>query len=101
MSLEEEILALEQETAAIVASARAEAKNVLSALDRRKEHIAKEIAERASQEKKRLEEEHAARVREKVAEIEREKRRSLAAIERAGSEKAQHYVRSILAKLIH
>jgi actin-like ATPase involved in cell morphogenesis len=100
MSLEEEILSIEQEAAAIVASARAEAKSLLGTIEGRKAHVAKEISQRIEKEKKRLEEKSAVRLRESLAGVERDMRIGVEAVEKAGREKAAGCVRAILENLL-
>lgn len=100
MTLEEEILGLENEAAATVASARMEAKTLLAAVDRKKEQIAKEVAARLEAEKAVIAEEYGMKLKKRLAEIEREKQERMRALEESAARKSAVCVKAILGDLL-
>jgi hypothetical protein len=100
MTLEEEILAMENEAAATVASTRAEAKILLSSVDRKKEQIAEEIAARLEREKAEIAEGCRMKLKSKLAEIEKEKQEKIRTIEKSAGRKSRDCAGAILKKLL-
>ena len=99
MTLEEEILAMESEAAATVASARVEAKNLLSAVDRKREQLAKEVAARLEVEKAGIAEEYGIKLKKRLAEIEMEKGERMLALEESAARKSGDCVKAIMKDL--
>lgn len=100
MTLEEEVLAIEKEAAATVASARMEAKSLLSAVDRKREQIAKEAAARLEAEKAGLAEEYGITLKKRLAEIERERQERMRALEDSAARKSGECVKATMKDLL-
>ncbi|MCX6354967.1 MAG: hypothetical protein NTZ78_08700 [Candidatus Aureabacteria bacterium] len=100
MNLEEEILALEKSAEEIVSAARQEAKKILGTFEQRRNRLREEVAARVESEKVRLREEYERKLRERMGELDREKRHSLASIEKIRSERIENCARAIVKKLI-
>jgi len=100
MNLEEEILALEKSAEEIVTAARQEAKKILGTFDQRRSRLREEITARVEGEKIRLREEYERKLRERMAELDREKKHSLASVEKIRSERVKNCARTIVDKLI-
>jgi|LAHU01.1.fsa_nt_gb hypothetical protein len=99
MSLEKEILAVEESADAIVAQARAEAKKLMGSLEERLRLLREETAARVDAEKARLREEGAARLPKALAAVEKERAAAAAAVKQAEGARAEACVQSILAAL--
>jgi hypothetical protein len=100
MTLEEELLAIERDAAATVASARSEAKSLLASVEKEKQRIADEFAARLEQDKARAAEACQTKLTEALAEIEKEKQKGIKAIEESAVRKSGDCVKAILRDLL-
>ncbi|MEJ2746017.1 MAG: hypothetical protein P8123_10100 [bacterium] len=100
MTLEEEVLAIEKEAAATVASARAEAKILLASVEQEKQRIADEFATRLEGEKARTAEQCKTKLADALAEIEKEKQDGIKAIEGSAAKKSGDCVDAIMKDLL-
>ena len=100
MTLEEEVVAIEKDAAATVASARAEAKNLLASVEKEKQRIAAEFAARFEQDKARTAESCKTKLAEALTEIEKEKRAGIGAIEASAARKSGDCIKAILRDLL-
>ncbi|MDD5556300.1 MAG: hypothetical protein PHN82_03515 [bacterium] len=100
MGLEERVIGIEREAEAIIDRARREARILLGTIDERRKAAREEIAAAAAAAAARLRDERAARAREEIASIGRERERGLAAIERAREERAGRCAGAIARDLL-
>jgi hypothetical protein len=100
MTLEEEILAIEKDAAATVASAMTEAKNLLASVGRERQRIAGEFAARLEQDKARAAGECRTKLTDALAEIERKKQEGIGAIEESAARKSGDCVKAIMKDLL-
>jgi hypothetical protein len=99
MSLEQEIIAIEESADAIVSAARAEAKRLMGTLDERRRAIREAAAARLEAEKARMGREHAAALRVSLEEIARGQKRAEAAVEKMRGGLIDACVRRIVGTL--
>lgn len=99
MNLEEEVLSIEQQAASVVAEARRKAQGMLATLEERRRAMRAEITARIEQELAGAKAESAGKLREALAEIEREKAKGLEAIREAGRKEIPRLARQIAARL--
>lgn len=100
MSLEDDILSMEDGAAKRVAAARVEAKHILGSIEERRKKLREEIGSRVEREKAAIREDGARRVEAARAEIRLEGERALAAVEKAGGEKAVRCARTVVGELL-
>jgi len=100
MALEEELLAIERDAAATVASARAEARSLLASVEKEKQRIADEFAAQLEQDKARAAESCKTKLTGALADIEKEKQTGIKAIEESSARKSGDCVKAILKDLV-
>jgi hypothetical protein len=100
MTLEEEVLAIEKEAAATVASAMTEARSLLASVEKEKQRIADEFAARLEQEKAKAVGECQTKLSDKLADIEKEKQDGIKAIEGSAAKKSGDCVDAIMKDLL-
>jgi hypothetical protein len=100
MSLEEEVLAIEEGAAAIVAAARQEARKLLGSLEEGKKKIREEIASRLEREIAVMKDEQAVSLKHRLAETQQEKERELAKIAKAQEGNVRRLSEEVVSKLL-
>lgn len=100
MNLEDEIIDVEDSAAKIVSAAQAGAKKLLGTAEERRKSIREEASARVEEEKGRLAREHAASLRESLAEIARGQARGEAAVGKVRGARVDGCVHEIVGMLL-